>query len=284
MSTLPDSTLPETHVVPSPQAQTTEVPNAFATESSQTIDTAMLAEIMQEPPLWRRPGFAPAALAALVLGLGLYALNSEQPAQTISLEQPDEATFEDEKTSEDTVVQSDAKPEMIVPPNSSLYSDPGISKLAFAKEAQQEADKAEDSVAKSAEKPAEKVIAKAAPAQPATTPVRFAVNSTKLDQTTKLALDSAAKRLKADKSMKLRLEGHADERGTKLYNYRLGLARAKAAKSYLVKKGVPANRLSVVSFGKSRPASKGKGESTWAKNRRVELKQKSKVQLLTSAP
>ncbi len=271
MSTLPESTLPESQVTESPKIETTEVPNEFPDESSQTINTALLEEIMHEPPIWRRPGFVSAALAALVLGLGLYALNSEQPAQTISLEQPDEATFDDEKKPEGTAVQSEAKPEMIVPPNSSLYSDPGISKLAFAKEAQQEADKAETVAANTAEKPAEKIVEKAASVQN-DAQVRFAVNSTKLDKKTKLALDAAAKHLKADKSMKLRLEGHADERGTKAYNYRLGLARAKVAKSYLVKKGIAAKRLSVVSFGKSRPASKGQDEASWAKNRRVELK------------
>lgn len=69
----------------------------------------------------------------------------------------------------------------------------------------------------------------------------------------------------------VRLEGHCDERGSDEYNLALGEKRARAAMSYLVTLGVPAQRLSVISYGKERPAVAGSTEEAWAKNRRVEF-------------
>lgn len=65
------------------------------------------------------------------------------------------------------------------------------------------------------------------------------------------------------------IEGHADERGTRDYNLALGERRANAAKNYLVSLGVPANRLSTVSYGKERPKALGSNESAWSQNRRA---------------
>lgn len=72
------------------------------------------------------------------------------------------------------------------------------------------------------------------------------------------------------------LEGHCDERGTKRYNYRLGDRRAEAVKKYLVEKGVAAERLELISFGKDRPFMPGTGEVSWQANRRVHFVIKSK--------
>lgn len=67
----------------------------------------------------------------------------------------------------------------------------------------------------------------------------------------------------------VRVEGHTDERGSREYNIALGERRAKAISNILMLKGVPASQISVVSYGKERPAVMGHGESAWAQNRRA---------------
>jgi peptidoglycan-associated lipoprotein len=70
---------------------------------------------------------------------------------------------------------------------------------------------------------------------------------------------------------KVRIEGNCDPRGTKKYNRALGRRRADATKKYLVGLGVNAGLLQTVSYGKDRPCCKEKGESCWAKERRVDF-------------
>jgi peptidoglycan-associated lipoprotein len=70
---------------------------------------------------------------------------------------------------------------------------------------------------------------------------------------------------------KVMVEGHCDERGSDEYNLALGEKRAKAAMNYLVTLGVPAERLSIISYGKEKPLDPGHGEDAWAKNRRAEF-------------
>jgi len=83
-----------------------------------------------------------------------------------------------------------------------------------------------------------------------------------------------AKRLNANKKAALNLEGHTDERGGREYNLALGQRRAEAVAKSLTLLGVGAAQVEAVSFGKERPAAQGGGEEAWAKNRRVELKDK----------
>lgn len=85
------------------------------------------------------------------------------------------------------------------------------------------------------------------------------------------ALDAQAARLRGT-SAKVRLEGHADERGTREYNLALGERRAKAIANYLSVQGVDAASMEVVSYGEEKPVTEGHDEDSWAKNRRVELK------------
>lgn len=73
-------------------------------------------------------------------------------------------------------------------------------------------------------------------------------------------------------SEKIRLEGHADERGTPEYNVALGQRRADVARSFLIAQGVKASRIETVSYGEMKPAVAGHDEESWAKNRRVELR------------
>jgi peptidoglycan-associated lipoprotein len=65
------------------------------------------------------------------------------------------------------------------------------------------------------------------------------------------------------------IEGHCDERGTREYNLALGERRAQAAKNVLVASGIPASRISTISYGKERPAVVGSAEESYAQNRRA---------------
>lgn len=69
----------------------------------------------------------------------------------------------------------------------------------------------------------------------------------------------------------LTIEGHADERGSEEYNLALGDARAKSAKDFLVQVGIPDAQLSVVSYGKDKPACMDHEETCWQKNRRIHI-------------
>lgn len=69
-------------------------------------------------------------------------------------------------------------------------------------------------------------------------------------------------------SVKISVEGHCDERGTREYNLALGERRANAVKDYLVALGVSASRVSTVSYGKEKPVAMGHNEAAWAQNRR----------------
>ena len=84
-------------------------------------------------------------------------------------------------------------------------------------------------------------------------------------------LDRKAAILQANPGVRLRVSGHADERGSDEYNLALGNRRAGAAKRQLVNKGVDAGRIEVISFGEERPLDPGHDEDAWSKNRRDEF-------------
>ena len=69
--------------------------------------------------------------------------------------------------------------------------------------------------------------------------------------------------------IRIRIEGHCDERGTIEYNLALGERRAASVKRYLVDSGVPEQRISTISYGKERPVDPGSNEQAWALNRRA---------------
>lgn len=87
-------------------------------------------------------------------------------------------------------------------------------------------------------------------------------------------IEAHAKRLKNNGKVKMSLEGHADERGGREYNLALGQKRAEAVAQSMSLLGAGAAQVEPVSFGKERPAAEGHNEEAWAKNRRVELKDK----------
>ncbi len=82
-------------------------------------------------------------------------------------------------------------------------------------------------------------------------------------------LAADAEWLKKWATVKIRIEGHCDERGTRQYNLALGDKRANAAKDYLVSLGVDASRIETISYGKDRPFVEGHNEEAWAQNRRA---------------
>jgi len=84
-------------------------------------------------------------------------------------------------------------------------------------------------------------------------------------------LNKHARALAADRMFRVRLEGHADERGTREYNLALGERRANAIRAYLVAQGVSSSQLEVISYGEEKPISGGHSESSWSQNRRVEI-------------
>lgn len=104
--------------------------------------------------------------------------------------------------------------------------------------------------------------------------VRVFYFGTNLSDITAIAyggLNAHAAYLKENASQRLQLSGHTDERGTREYNLALGERRANAVARYLVSQGVNSSQISVVSYGKEKPAAEGSYEEAWSKNRRVEL-------------
>jgi peptidoglycan-associated lipoprotein len=80
-------------------------------------------------------------------------------------------------------------------------------------------------------------------------------------------LDAQSNWLRRYPGVRVRIEGNADERGTREYNLALGARRANSVRDYLVNNGVTADRISTISFGKEQPLDAGSGEDAWAKNR-----------------
>jgi peptidoglycan-associated lipoprotein len=101
------------------------------------------------------------------------------------------------------------------------------------------------------------------------TTIYFDTDRYNVDSQDAAALQAQAQYFARYPQVTFTIEGHADERGTREYNLALGERRATSAKNYLVSLGVDANRISVVSFGKERPAALASDESAWAQNRRA---------------
>ncbi|QYX58490.1 peptidoglycan-associated lipoprotein Pal [Roseovarius sp. SCSIO 43702] len=99
--------------------------------------------------------------------------------------------------------------------------------------------------------------------------VLFPVDQHTLTSEAQRTLDGQAQWLLTNSDYDALIEGHADEQGTREYNLALGARRANSVHEYLVSKGIAANRLKVVSYGKERPIEICSTESCYAKNRRA---------------
>ena len=98
--------------------------------------------------------------------------------------------------------------------------------------------------------------------------VFFAYDSYALTSSAQSTLSKQAKWLKANPSITISVQGHADERGTREYNLALGDRRANSAKDYLMSQGISSNRVTTISYGKEKPVKSGSNDTAWAQNRR----------------
>ena len=103
------------------------------------------------------------------------------------------------------------------------------------------------------------------------TAIYFDLDKSELTSEARAALDAKLPLLRANANVRIRIAGHADDRGSDEYNVALSQRRAAAAKRYLVDQGIPADRIDVAGFGEERPAMQGSGEDVWSKNRRDEF-------------
>jgi len=101
--------------------------------------------------------------------------------------------------------------------------------------------------------------------------VHFAFDSSAIDDENRAIIEAHAKYLMANKNVKVVLEGHTDERGTREYNLALGERRAKAVERMMKVLGVSSDRIKTVSYGEEKPIAMGHDEAAWAQNRRVEI-------------
>jgi peptidoglycan-associated lipoprotein len=101
--------------------------------------------------------------------------------------------------------------------------------------------------------------------------VYFAFDSSQLDDENRKIVEAHARNLSSNPNLKVHLEGNCDERGTREYNIALGERRAQTVERAMRVLGVPANRITTVSYGEEKPVAPGHDESAWAQNRRVEI-------------
>nr|WP_310497402.1 peptidoglycan-associated lipoprotein Pal [Sandarakinorhabdus sp.] len=106
-------------------------------------------------------------------------------------------------------------------------------------------------------------------AQAGSDTVLFAYDSYELDDAARAILIRQAQWLARYPGVRVTVEGHADERGTREYNLALGDRRATSAKNFLAAQGVATARLATISYGKERPAVDGSDEAAFAQNRRA---------------
>ena len=100
--------------------------------------------------------------------------------------------------------------------------------------------------------------------------VFFETDSTELTPQSRATLDKQAQWLtNYSQYSQFTIEGHADERGTREYNIALGARRAQAVRDYLVSRGIQAQRMRTISYGKERPVAVCNDISCWSQNRRV---------------
>jgi peptidoglycan-associated lipoprotein len=99
--------------------------------------------------------------------------------------------------------------------------------------------------------------------------VLFEYDAAELTDTARATLQKNAEWMRRWTSTSVRIEGHADSRGTNEYNLALGERRASAARDYIISLGIPAARLTIVSKGEEEPVCREEAEACWSQNRRA---------------
>ena len=99
----------------------------------------------------------------------------------------------------------------------------------------------------------------------------FDFDRSDLREDARQTLQAKAEALRQFPDIRIRIEGHADERGTVEYNLALGERRADAARAYLIDLGIDSDRMTTISYGEERPAVDGHNEAAWSQNRRDEF-------------
>lgn len=102
-------------------------------------------------------------------------------------------------------------------------------------------------------------------------PIYFDFDRSDLRPEAREELRRKAEVLRSFPEVRVRIEGHADERGTVEYNLALGERRADAARRFLIDLGIDPDRITTVSYGEERPAVEGQNEAAWSRNRRDEF-------------
>jgi len=101
--------------------------------------------------------------------------------------------------------------------------------------------------------------------------IYFEFDSARITDESMAMLEAHGNFVAANGNVKLRLEGHADERGSREYNIALGDRRAQSVRRVFLLLGASSDQLDTVSYGEEQPAMRGHNEEAWAMNRRVEL-------------
>ncbi|WP_174280528.1 peptidoglycan-associated lipoprotein Pal [Sphingomonas bacterium] len=99
--------------------------------------------------------------------------------------------------------------------------------------------------------------------------VNFGVDQYDIDPAARAILDGQVAWLQRYPRVRITIEGHCDERGTREYNLALGDRRANAAKNYLATRGIDTGRMTTISYGKERPLALGSDDASYAQNRRA---------------
>ncbi|HEU4456621.1 MAG TPA: OmpA family protein [Longimicrobium sp.] len=101
--------------------------------------------------------------------------------------------------------------------------------------------------------------------------VFFEYDSDEITGEARERLEMKAAVMRDNPTVRLRIEGHADQRGSTEYNLALAQRRAEAVRAFLENYGIASGRFATISYGKERPLVEGEGEEAWARNRRAEF-------------
>ena len=135
--------------------------------------------------------------------------------------------------------------------------------------AEEAAARAEAEAARRAEEAARRALEAAREAL--TAQVYFDYDMSEIRSDAERVLRGKVELLRNSPQVQLRIEGHADERGSNEYNLALGNRRAQAMVDFFTNFGLDGDRFSIVSYGEERPAAQGSNESAWSQNRRAEF-------------